>query len=203
MGMTWSRARCRLAIVLTGAVVAAPLRAGAQNGAPPAARPVSAAAAATLPDARADSVYSEMQVEKTVLPLPGPRPTYPGPLSAAHVQGNAGVEFVVDTLGRPEPASFRVVETSNPLFADAVREALPGMRFRPAELHGRRVRQRVQQPSGFPRHRGRGWAGCGGRGVGPCTAPGTGIDIPRFSVPPSPPAGRDETSRPCRGCSPP
>jgi protein TonB len=55
----------------------------------------------------------------------------------------------VDTLGRPELASFKVLQSSHEPFVDAVRDALPGMRFVPAEMHGHRVRQLVQQPFVF------------------------------------------------------
>ncbi len=59
------------------------------------------------------------------------------------------VEFVVDTLGRVEPTSVRVVESDHPYFSDAVLRALPVYRFLPAEVQGRRVRQLVRLPFRF------------------------------------------------------
>jgi len=55
-------------------------------------------------------------------------------------------QFVVDSAGRYEEGSFHVLRSSHDLFTQAVRAALPGMRFIPAELNGAKVRQLVQQP---------------------------------------------------------
>jgi protein TonB len=58
-------------------------------------------------------------------------------------------EFVVDTAGRVELDSFRAVESTNPIFTEAVRAALPTLRYRPATIGGKPVRQIVQQPFVF------------------------------------------------------
>jgi hypothetical protein len=42
-----------------------------------------------------------------------------------------------------------VLRSSHALFGDAVRSALPDMRFTPAEVNGRKVKQLVQQPFAF------------------------------------------------------
>lgn len=72
-------------------------------------------------------------------------PRYPEELLAARVEGYVVGEFTVDTLGRVEDGSCFIVESSHPAFAEALRDALPRMRFVPAEYRGHRVRQRVQQ----------------------------------------------------------
>jgi hypothetical protein len=54
------------------------------------------------------------------------------------------VQFVVDTLGVPDPRSFRVLQTPSAGAADSARAALPDWRFTPAELRGCRVPQVVQ-----------------------------------------------------------
>ena len=59
------------------------------------------------------------------------------------------MSFVVDTAGRVDVSSFKVVRTSHDLFAAAVKNALPRMRFFPAEIGDRKVRQLVQQPFSF------------------------------------------------------
>jgi protein TonB len=59
------------------------------------------------------------------------------------------VQFTVDTLGRAELASFRVLRASHDGFGTAVRAALPRMRFLPAETGGRKVRMVVQQTFDF------------------------------------------------------
>jgi protein TonB len=73
-------------------------------------------------------------------------PAYPVFLKSRGIEGAAVVRFVVDTTGRADPASFQLVETDHPLFGAAVRDALPGMKFRPASIGTRKVRQLVEQP---------------------------------------------------------
>lgn len=63
------------------------------------------------------------------------------------------VEFNVDTTGRADVKSLRVLKSSHADFTRAVREVLPRMRFSPAELDGCRVRQIVQLPFGFKLNR--------------------------------------------------
>jgi protein TonB len=97
-----------------------------------------------------NTIYSEAQVEKPALAAPGsPAPRYPELLKAAGVEGEVVVTFVVDTTGRADPASLRILSTTNELFGAAVRTALPNMRFIPAEVGGKRVKQQVQQPFVF------------------------------------------------------
>ena len=89
-------------------------------------------------------------VEKVVIPRPGnPAPRYPEMLRRAGVEGSVTARFVVDTLGMVEPASVQIVQSSHVLFEHSVREAIRRMRFVPAELQGRRVRQLVEQGYGF------------------------------------------------------
>ena len=72
-------------------------------------------------------------------------PEYPAALLARNVEGDARVSFIVDTTGLADLTSFEVLEATQPEFGMAVRRALPDMRFRPAILAGRKVRQLVQQ----------------------------------------------------------
>lgn len=98
----------------------------------------------------ADQPLFEFQVEKPVVPNPNnPSPRYPDILRSSGVEGEVMAQFVVDTTGRVEMNSFKVLKTSHDLFASAVRNALPGMRFIPAEVGGRKVKQLVQQPFVF------------------------------------------------------
>ena len=97
-----------------------------------------------------DQPFFEFQVEKPVSALPGSAPPrYPDILRQAGVEGEVLAQFVVDTTGRAEMGSFKVLKASHDLFGTAVRNALPGMRFIPAEVGGRKVRQLVQQPFSF------------------------------------------------------
>jgi len=55
----------------------------------------------------------------------------------------AEFEFVVDTLGVPELGTVRVVSSSNMSFTQAVQASLPAVRYTPARLGERPVRQMV------------------------------------------------------------
>jgi protein TonB len=97
-----------------------------------------------------DQTYFEFQVEKPVMQAPNsPSPQYPDILRQAGVEGEALVSFVVDTTGRADVSTFKVIRTSHDLFATAVKNALPRMRFIPAEVGEKKVRQLVQQPFSF------------------------------------------------------
>jgi TonB family protein len=93
--------------------------------------------------------YYEFQVEKPVVALNTAAPSYPAALQAQGVTGRVVAQFVVDETGRVDVGTFRVIESSHELFSSAVRAALPRMRFQPAEIAGRRVKQLVQQPFVF------------------------------------------------------
>jgi TonB family C-terminal domain len=97
-----------------------------------------------------DQPYFEFQVEKPVLARENnPAPRYPSMLESARVEGEVLVQFVVDTSGRAEMGSFKVLKSSNDLFTSAVKRVLPDMKFYAAEVGGRKVRQLVQMPFGF------------------------------------------------------
>jgi TonB family protein len=117
------------------------------NGSAP-RRPAPSSAPSSPPSA--DMPYFEYQVERQVRIAPGsPSPRYPEALKAANVEGEALVQFVVDTTGRAEMATFKVLKSSHYDFTEAVRSALPEMRFTSAENGGRKVRQLVQHPFTF------------------------------------------------------
>ena len=94
--------------------------------------------------------YFDFQVEKVVEWIAGSgAPVYPAELRSALIEGEVLAQFVVDTTGRIETESYKVVRQSHDLFGASVRTALPEMRFTPAEVGGRKVRQLVQQPFVF------------------------------------------------------
>jgi protein TonB len=93
--------------------------------------------------------YDASLVDRAAAPLAPVRPRYPEPLRAAGIGGRAVVRFVVDTLGRVEAGSVTLVSATHPLFGDAAVRAVPSLRFRPAEAHGRPVRQLVELPFEF------------------------------------------------------
>ena len=98
----------------------------------------------------ADQAYFEFQVEKAAAFAPGSAaPRYPDALRKQRVEGEVIAQFVVDASGRPEASTFKVLRSSDERFATAVRSALDGLRFTPAEVGGRAVKQVVQMPFVF------------------------------------------------------
>lgn len=76
-------------------------------------------------------------------------PVYPRLLLEQRIEGVAVVRFVVDSTGLADLKTFVVMERNHQLFADAVRDALPRMKFHPAMMGQRRVRQLVELPFAF------------------------------------------------------
>jgi len=94
-------------------------------------------------------VYLESEVTQVQTLPQGPVPRYPADLRQQNIEGGVVAQFVVDSTGRVVRGSFRVVYSTNMLFTDAVRAVIYDMRFRPAEIRGRKVNQLVQQPFTF------------------------------------------------------
>ena len=102
------------------------------------------------PGSAPEGVLEERYVDRapriigTALP-----PAFPTSLRERGVGGRVSVQFVVDTLGRAEMSGLRVVEATDPLFAQSVRAVLPRYRFSPGEVGGQKVRTLVQLPFDF------------------------------------------------------
>ncbi len=97
-----------------------------------------------------DQTYFEFQVEKQVSPFPGNAgPRYPDMLRSANVEGEVLAQFVVDTTGRADMSTFKVLKSTHDLFTNAVKATLPNMKFYPAEVGGHKVKQLVQMPFQF------------------------------------------------------
>lgn len=95
-------------------------------------------------------VFNAEQVERQASFVAGSgAPRYPEALRSSGVEGKVVALFIVDEMGRADADSVRFPSSDNALFEDAVRRALPRMRFIPAEIGGRKVRQLVQMPFVF------------------------------------------------------
>lgn len=106
------------------------------------------------PVPQGDQPYFDFQVEKPVVMAPGAQgPAYPDMLRTAGIEGQVLAQFVVDTTGRAEMSTFKALKSDNDLFTTAVKNALARMRFLPAEVGGRKVKQLVQQPFQFSLNR--------------------------------------------------
>jgi TonB family protein len=67
----------------------------------------------------------------------------------ARIQGQVVVQLIVDTLGHPEPASVRAVESPHDSLSVAARAAVLGCEFVPGRVRQRPVRVLIQLPVKF------------------------------------------------------
>jgi periplasmic protein TonB len=104
----------------------------------------------TAPNVADGAPLPERFVDKVIVAIPGTAtPRYPSMLQSAGVEGDVRAQFVVDTLGRVEQGSVRVLDAAHDQFAAAVLTALARARFKPAEAGGRKVRQLAEQTFTF------------------------------------------------------
>jgi protein TonB len=96
-----------------------------------------------------NKAYMDFQVEEQVAPISGTHVDYPETMRSSGVEGQVDAQFVVDENGRVQGGSFKVLNSPNAAFVDAVKRALPGMRFRPAKIGSTKVSQVVQQSFKF------------------------------------------------------
>jgi protein TonB len=89
--------------------------------------------------------YSEAAVDEHP-ELESRQPEYPDQMRLAGIQGRVLIQAIVDTLGRIEPSSIRIVQSPNPGFDEPVRAWAIKAHFRPARLRGRPVRVIISLP---------------------------------------------------------
>ena len=94
-------------------------------------------------------VFLEAQLDDPVQPISIPTPRYPPVLQSAGIAGRVELQYVVDTTGHAEPASFKVLKTTHPAFVEPAKEAIAKGVFKPAKFKGQPVRQLVQQAIAF------------------------------------------------------
>jgi len=96
-----------------------------------------------------DQVFMESVVEERPEVLSGPSLQYPDLLRQAGVQGRVLVQAIIDTAGRAEPPSVKVIQSPNPGFDQPAKNYVLRALFRPARVHGRAVRVLVNLPIDF------------------------------------------------------
>ena len=98
----------------------------------------------------AERVYFEFQVERPAKRLADSVVLhYPDMLRSGRISGEVLAQFVVDTNGHALPETFKVIKSTHDLFSQSVKVAVPDMRFAPATIGGKPVRQLVQMPFQF------------------------------------------------------
>ena len=94
----------------------------------------------------ADQVYADAVVDEPPVVLSGPPHIYPELMRQAGIQGRVVVRAIVDTTGRAEPNSVRIVQSPSVGFEETTRTWVLAALFRPARLRGRAVRAYVNLP---------------------------------------------------------
>ena len=96
--------------------------------------------------------FLEYETDKPALSVPGNQaPRYPPELRDLGIEGEILAQFVIDTTGRANMRTFRLLGPSRVYkeFLQAVLDAVPKMRFTPALYRGCKVKQLVQLPFAF------------------------------------------------------
>jgi protein TonB len=108
--------------------------------------PLSSSGTAGIPStSAARSAYDAAEVESEVLVVSGFRPQYPAALRSAGIEGRVVAQFVVASDGKIDPASIRILSSTNDIFGVSVRQALLKSKFLPAKIGTQSVPQLVQQ----------------------------------------------------------
>lgn len=93
-----------------------------------------------------DDVLSETMVDEVPTLLAAPVPEYPALLRQAGISGRVTLQAIVDTTGRAEPSSIKILQAPAPGFERSSRQWMLKALFRPARLRGRAVRVFVRVP---------------------------------------------------------
>ena len=96
-----------------------------------------------------DQVFAVDVVQEKPERLAGPPPVYPPLLQSAGIEGTVMVQAVIDTMGRVEPASIKIVTSANPGFNESAKQTVMKSLFRPARVYGKAVRVLIQLPVAY------------------------------------------------------
>jgi len=102
-------------------------------------------------DVRVDpgQAFNEAAVDEKPSMVSPLQPEYPDLLRQAGIEGSVLIEVIIDTTGHAEPASMRVVNSTNKAFEITAREAVLKSLYRPGRVRGQAVRVLVQVPINF------------------------------------------------------
>ncbi len=97
----------------------------------------------------AGDVYGEAEVQERPRLTSGPALTYPAPLLFSRISGRVIIDAVIDTSGRVEDGTVRVLESTDARFNQAAKDYVRAARFTPGRIAGRAVRVRFEMPVEF------------------------------------------------------
>ncbi len=93
--------------------------------------------------------FLEAAVDERPERLSGPYPRYPEMLRQAGIEGSVLLEFVIDTTGRVEVGSLKVLQSTNRAFEGPAKDVISRSLYRPGRVRGQAVRVLVSQQIGF------------------------------------------------------
>ena len=94
----------------------------------------------------ADNAYSVIEVDSAaVRDSSSAAPAYPHVMMTKGIEGYAAMRFVVDSTGLIDMGTVELLQATHAEFVQAVREAMPRMKFRPAKVGVATVRQLAEQ----------------------------------------------------------
>ncbi len=96
-----------------------------------------------------EQTFFDFQVDQAVKVKSSRPPLFPERLRNTNFDGTVIVQFVVDESGSAQMNTFKVVKSTDNDLTESVRRAVSGSSYFPAEFHGRKVKQLVQQPFKF------------------------------------------------------
>lgn len=97
-----------------------------------------------------DSVFTLIEVDSAATRYSwSAAPAYPPAMLEAKKGGYVKAQWVVDELGYADTTSLKILDWTSDEFAKAVKDALPFMRFSPAKVGSKVVKQRVEQEFTF------------------------------------------------------
>jgi periplasmic protein TonB len=94
-------------------------------------------------------VYSSTQLDDPASTISMPPPRYPPAMLAAGIAGKVVLQFIIDTEGKAEPGSIKVISATTPAFVEPAKEAVLKATFKPGRSQGKAVRQLVELPISF------------------------------------------------------
>jgi len=94
-------------------------------------------------------VFMESAVEERPEVLSGPSLMYPDLLRQAGIQGRVIVQAIIDTTGRAEPQTVKIIQSPNPGFDQSAKNYVLRALLRPARVRGRPVRVLLNMPIDF------------------------------------------------------
>jgi TonB family protein len=98
------------------------------------------------PQSTPDNAFSIVDVDSAAIRDPSSAaPAYPPMMMAKGVEGYATMRFVVDSTGLVDLHTVQLLDATHAEFVQAVHEALPKMKFRPARMGTHSVRQLADQ----------------------------------------------------------